>query len=161
MMEIGYEKYYDFFGSKPSESSEGRKNDDDDAENAAESESAGGSSSKKRGVVEKNLLVGRRETFETTVFIGKPFSKLSYHQEDDHICVNIKFGAGNPLLEERIEHYEDTMVRDLFCRSCKTCLIKGDNLESYQLPSHMWNAFSECVACEECYPMASWDGYCH
>ena len=96
--------------------------------------------------------------------VGKDFfieTTNALQKYDDHAKINFSFGVDSPFFEDEdaIPLYcEEARVRDLCCRSCRSVLLtnageRAQQIESFQLPSEMWNSFSDCIACEECFPL--------
>mmetsp|Transcript_18309 Transcript_18309/g.29354 ORF Transcript_18309/g.29354 Transcript_18309/m.29354 type:complete len:444 (+) Transcript_18309:49-1380(+) len=76
-----------------------------------------------------------------------------YH---DHICVTVCVPSISPWVEHLLSLHRrspEDDVCDVYCRSCCELLLEVDGKSALLLPTSMWQACSEALACEECAPL--------
>lgn len=99
------------------------------------------------------------------VFVGEgaEVSADSLRVHRDHLCLCFRLPSGSPLLArppapDRAPDGGPPDVRELLCRGCRrTLLPPASGREALLLPTGLWQACAEALACEECAPLG--DGH--
>ncbi|OLP95077.1 Nephrocystin-3 [Symbiodinium microadriaticum] len=94
---------------------------------------------------------------EVSVELGDGLEVKGLRAERDHLCVALMAAVPwkPPTEGQGISGYDDWELR---CRRCREELLRPrahgeDSMQALLLPSTLWQACAEVVACEECTPM--------
>jgi len=74
----------------------------------------------------------------------------------DHLCVTVCVSTISPWVELLLRAHRrapEDDLHDVYCRCCSELLLEVDGKSALLLPTSMWQAVSESLACEECAPL--------
>jgi len=72
------------------------------------------------------------------------------HCHGDHLCITLGLRENSDWLTQLLSPPDLDTVHNITCRACRRVLVQAYGKESLLLPSGLWQAGAEGLACEEC-----------